>query len=112
MKSSWKKTTRSWTKLTDLTENNQKELAIKEGKIQALKVKEKELALATGKLQALEKIFKTQIIEIINKNIIFRKSKDLKAALQQIKELMGWTGLVLPETVAGTSSATPNPEEE
>ncbi|WNE40739.1 MAG: Chromosome partition protein Smc [Mycoplasmataceae bacterium] len=63
-----------------------------------------ELAFTTNKITSCEKIFVQQIIRIIKKNIILWKSKELKTALSQIKELMGWENLTLP---TDTATATP-----
>ena len=64
------------------------------------------LDLANSKSKQLQPLFQ-EIITKLNKSI-FVKKKDLKETLQQIQELMQWEGMV---SLAGTSSATPNPEE-
>ena len=66
-----------------------------------------ELFFTTNKITSCEKIFTAQIIRIIKKNIILWKSKELKTALSQIKELMGWESLTLPTDTASATPAEP-----
>ena len=65
-----------------------------------------QLDLANSKSKQLKLLF-SQIIATVNKGL-FIKKKDLKETLGQIQELMQWEGMA---SVAGTTSATPNPEE-
>ncbi|MDR1670547.1 MAG: hypothetical protein LBR43_02390 [Spiroplasmataceae bacterium] len=75
---------------------------------QELAAVNKELEFVTSKITSCEKIFVQQIIRIIKKNIILWKSKELKTALAQIKELMGWENLTLPTDTATATPAEPN----
>lgn len=71
------------------------------------KNQQKELDLTNSKSKNLQVLF-SQMIETVNKGVFIRK-KDLKETISQIQELMEWKGMV---SVVGTTSATPNPEEE
>ncbi|WNE40360.1 MAG: Chromosome partition protein Smc [Mycoplasmataceae bacterium] len=90
--------------LTDLQTQQTSE---KEQLKQEITTRSKELEFVTSKITSCEKIFVQQIIKIIKKNIILWKSKELKSALTQIKELMDWENLTLPTETATATPAEP-----
>lgn len=74
---------------------------------QQTKEQKQALDLANSKSKQLQAVFQ-QVIDYMNRQIIIRKAP-LKEYFQQIQELMQWEGMV---SLANTSSATPNPQEE